>query len=92
MAKLGYEDSLTGNMTGTGEATTQLKDIVKTLPLRVLSPADWRHWTTRGLRDRQGGGAAGKRCRVSSISSGNSRRWTRTIPRPGSSPSSATTR
>ena len=30
------------------EATTQLKDIRKTLPLRVLSRADWLHWTTRG--------------------------------------------
>ena len=30
------------------EATTQLKDIRKTLPLRVLSQADWLHWTTRG--------------------------------------------
>ena len=48
MAKLGYEDSLTANMTGAGEATTQLKDIVKTLPLRVLSEADSHHWTTRG--------------------------------------------
>lgn len=27
---------------------TQLKDIVKTLPFRVLSPADWGHWVTRG--------------------------------------------
>ena len=29
-------------------ATTQLKDIRKRLPLRVLSPADWNHWTTNG--------------------------------------------
>ena len=29
-------------------ATTPLKDIQKALPLRVLSPADWRHWTARG--------------------------------------------
>jgi len=28
--------------------TTQLKDIVKTLPLRVLSPQDWEHWVTKG--------------------------------------------
>ena len=28
--------------------TTQLKDIVKTLPLRVLSEADWDHWTRKG--------------------------------------------
>jgi hypothetical protein len=28
--------------------TTQLKDIEKTLPLRVLSEADWRHWITKG--------------------------------------------
>src|SRR5262249_24271935 len=26
----------------------QLKDIRKRLPLRVLSPADWNHWTTFG--------------------------------------------
>lgn len=26
----------------------QLKDIQKKLPLRVLSPEDWRHWTTWG--------------------------------------------
>ena len=29
-------------------ATTPLKDIQKALPLRVLSPADWRHWQTSG--------------------------------------------
>lgn len=28
--------------------TTQLRDIKKALPLRVLSPADWQHWITRG--------------------------------------------
>jgi len=27
---------------------TQLKDIVKALPLRVLSEEDWQHWITRG--------------------------------------------
>lgn len=32
----------------TSLATTQLKDIRKRLPLRVLSEADWRHWTTKG--------------------------------------------
>ncbi|MCK1975423.1 hypothetical protein LNK20_22320, partial [Bacillus safensis] len=32
----------------TAAATTQLKDIRKNLPLRVLSKADWEHWTTRG--------------------------------------------
>jgi hypothetical protein len=32
----------------TARAETQLKDIEKTLPLRVLSTADWRHWTTHG--------------------------------------------
>jgi transcription elongation factor GreA-like protein len=26
----------------------QLKDIRKKLPLRVLSQADWQHWTTNG--------------------------------------------
>ena len=33
--------------TGAG-VTTQLKDIQKTLPLRVLSEADWQHWITKG--------------------------------------------
>ncbi|QND47918.1 phytanoyl-CoA dioxygenase [Rhizobium lusitanum] len=28
--------------------TTQLKDIKKTLPLRVLSQEDWQHWITKG--------------------------------------------
>lgn len=32
----------------TQKVTTQLKDIRKTLPLRVLSEADFRHWQTRG--------------------------------------------
>ena len=32
----------------TTKATTQLKDIRKTMPLRVLSPADWEHWTKKG--------------------------------------------
>ncbi|MBP1849034.1 phytanoyl-CoA dioxygenase family protein [Rhizobium halophytocola] len=32
----------------TTAATTQLKDIEKTLPLRVLSREDWQHWITRG--------------------------------------------
>jgi len=29
-------------------STTQLKDIRKMLPLRVLSPEDWKHWITKG--------------------------------------------
>ncbi len=32
----------------TTSATTQLKDIKKTLPLRVLSQDDWQHWITKG--------------------------------------------
>lgn len=28
--------------------TTQLKDIQKSLPLRVLSKEDWQHWVTKG--------------------------------------------
>jgi hypothetical protein len=32
----------------TTKVTTQLKDIEKTLPLRVLSDADWQHWVTKG--------------------------------------------
>lgn len=32
----------------TTSMSTQLKDIEKTLPLRVLSQDDWRHWITNG--------------------------------------------
>lgn len=32
----------------TTHSTTQLKEIDKILPLRVLSNEDWQHWTTRG--------------------------------------------
>jgi hypothetical protein len=32
----------------TQRVTTQLKDIKKTLPLRVLSPEDFHHWQTKG--------------------------------------------
>jgi hypothetical protein len=49
MAKLGNEDALIANLVGKGEATTPLKDIEKSLPLRVLSRADWGHWTTKGF-------------------------------------------
>ena len=37
-----------GDHPGVRGQTTQLKDVRKTLPLRVLSQADWQHWTTRG--------------------------------------------
>lgn len=30
------------------KVTTQLKDIQKKLPLRVLSESDWQHWITKG--------------------------------------------
>lgn len=32
----------------TTRAATQLKDMEKTLPLRVLSKTDWEHWVTKG--------------------------------------------
>ncbi|MBG1231166.1 phytanoyl-CoA dioxygenase family protein [Aestuariivirga litoralis] len=32
----------------TSSSTVQLKDIKKKLPLRVLSEADWKQWTTKG--------------------------------------------
>jgi hypothetical protein len=32
----------------TSSTATQLKDMQKTLPLRVLSRDDWKHWTTKG--------------------------------------------
>jgi ectoine hydroxylase-related dioxygenase (phytanoyl-CoA dioxygenase family) len=43
MAKFGYE----GTTAAIGEMTP-LKDVEKTLPLRILSPADWQHWRTQG--------------------------------------------
>jgi hypothetical protein len=49
MTKLGYEDALTGKTFEAETAHTQLRDIVKRLPLRVLSPADWKHWQTWGF-------------------------------------------
>ena len=38
-----------GSHPGARGQTTQLKDVVKQLPLRVLSEDDWRHWTTKGF-------------------------------------------
>lgn len=37
-----------GDHPGARGFTTQLKDIQKTRPLRVLSEADWQHWITKG--------------------------------------------
>ena len=48
MTKLGYEDGLSGKTLDAEKTCTQLRDIVKMLPLRVLSPTDWQHWTTWG--------------------------------------------
>ena len=47
-------DAPTDDMDGHGDhpgvrgQTTQLKDIEKTLPLRVLSEADWQDWVSKG--------------------------------------------
>jgi hypothetical protein len=38
-----------GDHPGARGQTIQLKDIQKTLPLRVLSEADWQHWITKGF-------------------------------------------
>jgi hypothetical protein len=48
MDRYGYGDGKPGNPSVGHVATTQLKDIKKRLPLRVLSSADWEHWTTWG--------------------------------------------
>lgn len=37
-----------GNHPGASGQTTQLADIRKKKPLRVLSEADWQHWVTKG--------------------------------------------
>ena len=44
-----HVDDRPGNATVGNVAGVQLKDIRKCLPLRVLSPADWEHWTTSGF-------------------------------------------
>jgi hypothetical protein len=43
-----YGKNRPGNASVAYVAETQLRDIQKTLPLRVLSPGDWKHWITRG--------------------------------------------
>ena len=48
MDRYGYGDGKPGNPSVGYVATTQLKDIRKRLPLRVLSASDWEHWTTWG--------------------------------------------
>ncbi|HET6620186.1 MAG TPA: phytanoyl-CoA dioxygenase family protein [Dongiaceae bacterium] len=45
MGRYGHGD---GKPAAHSVAATQLKDIEKQLPLRALSPADWKHWTTWG--------------------------------------------
>jgi hypothetical protein len=37
------------NSLSAGVAKTPLREIKKTLPLRVLSPADFEHWQTYGF-------------------------------------------
>ena len=48
MDRYGYGDGKPGNPSVGYVATTQLKDIKKRLPLRVLSSPDWEHSTTWG--------------------------------------------
>ena len=43
-----YGKNRPGNASVAYAAETQLRDIQKTLPLRVLSQDDWKHWITRG--------------------------------------------
>ena len=43
-----YGKNRPGNASVAYVAETQLRDIQKTLPLRVLSQDDWKHWITRG--------------------------------------------
>src|SRR5918995_840941 len=48
MDRYGYGDGKPGNPSVGYVATTQLKEIQKRLSLRVLSSADWEHWTSWG--------------------------------------------
>lgn len=47
--RYGYGQNKPGNPSVAYTIETQLKDIHKRLPLRVLSLEDWRHWTTWGF-------------------------------------------
>jgi len=46
--RYGYGKNRPGNASVAYVAETQLRDIRKTLSLRVLSENDWKHWITRG--------------------------------------------
>lgn len=46
--RYGFGDNQPGNNSVANRAHTQLKDIQKSRPLRVLSEADWVHWQTYG--------------------------------------------
>ncbi len=48
MDRYAYGDNRPGNASVAYVAETQLRDIQKTLQLRVLSQDDWKHWITRG--------------------------------------------
>ncbi len=48
MDRYQYGDNRPGNATVAYVAETQLRDIQKKLPLRVLSEEDWKHWTSWG--------------------------------------------
>ena len=48
MDRYRYGDNRPGNSSVAYEVQTQLRGIRKQQPLRVLSEADWQHWTTYG--------------------------------------------
>ena len=48
MDRYRYGDNRPGNATVAYTSQTPLTEIEKTLPLRVLSPADWEHWKRWG--------------------------------------------
>lgn len=70
--------------------TTQLKDIEKKLPLRVLSEDDWQHWITKGYVIVRNAVPQENVQQLTGLR-GSSTRRTRRIPPPGMRRSAATT-
>lgn len=82
MAATGPNANRPGNASVKEVTGTQLRDLEKSLPLRVLSDADFKHWQTYGfvvvkMPSRR------NRSKPPSISSGNFRKWIRMIRQAG---------
>ena len=92
MDRYGYGDGKPGNPSVGYVATTQLKDIKKRLPLRVLSAERLGALDDLGLCGREERDPGSEHPPARPTCCGRSRRWTRATRRAGTSRSCATTR